>query len=370
MAKDPDGFRAVIEPMIMDGYLDVQEEIQCMMRASGYGLTGPEADNILVECCEKHGAVLERLAKQKFKVQIRASVGDKFLDQQETQALEQAGMRLFERAADANEVVNSVMLEVIRAEGATTEKLIREDMNRRLEALAAQGRYLEPEVWKRLRTSALEQVARLGVNMEENNIGAILDDCLQSSSLQLRGSRTPMFVALGSLAAVVVVGGFCALTWMVWPDGTAAADAPTASAPHSVPSSAPITCDATCKAEIKDYSVKLRVAAQANRYVTPADDCVKKWYAALRERCAVYDDLPPADKRKVAEGESAWSWCDTDNTDVLRTVVDDYLRWAEARDGGKPSCEWLGRCLEALPGNERCEAAAVSHGCSGVQSGR
>ena len=365
MAKDPDGFRAVIEPMIMDGYLDVQEEIQCMVRASGYGLTGPEADNILVECCEKHGAVLERLAKQKFKVQIRASVGDKFLDQQETQALEQAGMRLFERAADANEVVNSVMLEVIRAEGATTEKLIREDMNRRLEALAAQGRYLEPEVWKRLRTSALEQVARLGVNMEENNIGAILDDCLQSSSLQLRGSRTTMFAVLGSLAAVVVLGGFCALAWIVWPDESTRANAPMPSAPQIVPSAASITCDATCRAEIKEYSTKLRDAAAGNRYVTPADDCVKKWYAALRERCAVYDDLPPADKLRVAEADSAWSWCDTDNTDVLRKVVDDYVRWAEAKDGGKSSCEWLRRCQEALPGNERCEAAAASHNCRG-----
>lgn len=370
MAKDSDGFRAVIEPMIMDGYLDVEEERQCMMRASGYGLSGPEADNILVECCEKHGAVLERLAIQKFKVQIRASVGDKFLDQQETQSLEQAGMRLFERAADPNDLVNRVMLEVIRAEGATTEKLIREDMNRRLEALAAQGRYLEPEVWKRLRTSALEHVARLGVNMEENNIGAILDDCLGSSSLQLRGSRTPMFVALGSVLAVVVLGGFCALTSIFWPDGTPAQDPQIAATPASPRSPASITCDATCKTEIRDFSVKLKIAAEANRYVTPADDCVKKWYAALRSRCAVYDDLPPADKRRVAEGESAWSWCDTDNTDVLRTVVDDYLRWAEAEDGGKPACEWLGRCLEALPGNERCEAAAASHSCTGVQSGR
>ena len=367
MPKNPDGFRALIEPMIMDGYLDVQEEIQCMMQASGFGLSGTEADSVLVECCEKHGAVLERLAKEKFKAQIRASVGDKFLDAKETQALEQAGMKLFERSADANELVNSLMLEVLRAEGATTEKLIREDMNRRLEALAAQGRFLEPEVWKRLRAAALEQVSRLGVDMKENDIGAVLDDCLRSSSLQLRGSRTPLFVALGGGALLIGLMFIAALVWALAPrnDSSPAAKPPTA--PVAAGS---ITCDAACKAEIKDYSVKLRVAAETNRYVTPPDDCVKKWYAALRERCAVYSDLPPSDKLAAAAAESAWSWCDTDNTDVMRRVVDDYLRWADARDGGKPACEWLERCLDALPGNERCAAASASHNCAGARSGR
>lgn len=360
MAKDPDAFRALIEPMIMDGYLDVQEEIQCMMRASGFGLAGPEADRILVECCEKHGAVLERLAKQKFKEQVRASVGDKFLDQKETQSLEQIGMHMFERAADANELVSTLLLEVLRAEGATTEKLIRDDMNRRLEALAAQGRFVEPEVWKRLRTSALEQVAKLGVNMEENDIGAILDDCLKSSSLQLRSSRTPMFVGMGAVAltlGIVVLGGLAVL---LWPGGQKPAEA--GSAPVHLSSS--LTCDDTCKAEIKEFSVKLRVAAESNRYVTPADDCVKKWYTALNARCAAYTDLPPAQRSAAAAAEPAWSWCDTDNVDVLRRVVDDYVRWADARDGGKPPCEWLDRCLDALPGNERCAAAAAQHNCA------
>ena len=362
MAKDPDAFRSLIEPMIMDGYLDVQEEIQCMMRASGFGLAGPEADRILVECCEKHGAVLERLAKQKFREQIRASVGDKFLDQNETQALEQVGMRMFERAADANELVNTLLLEVIRAEGATTEELIREDMNRRLEALAAQGRYLEPEVWKRLRTSALEQVARLGVNMQENDIGAILDDCLKSSSLQLRGSRMPMYAGVAGLLLVVGIAAIAGLAYAVSADGPAGAaeEEEEATAIGGVS----ISCDDTCKAEIKEYSVKLRVAAETNRYVTPPDDCVKKWYTALNDRCAPYSDLPPAQRSIAAAAEPAWSWCDTDNVDVLRRVVDDYVRWAAARDGGKPPCEWLDRCLEALPGNERCSASAAKHHCA------
>lgn len=367
MVKNPDAFRALIEPMIMDGYLDVQEEIQCMMQASGFGLTGAEADSVLVECCEKHGAVLERLAKEKFKAQIRASVGDKFLDAKETQALEQTGMRHFERSANANELVNTLMLEVLRGEGATTEKLIREDMNRRLEALAAQGRYLEPEVWNRLRGAALDQVSRLGVDMKENNIGAVLDDCLRSSSLQLRGSRTGLWVALGGGALLIGLLLIALVVWAVLPGDASS----TRKAPPPAPrvASGSLECDALCKTEIKDYSVKLRVAAEANRYVTPPDDCVKKWYAALSARCAPYSDLPPADKLAAADVESAWSWCDTDNTDVMRRVVDDYLRWAEARDGGKPACEWLDRCLDALPGNERCAASAVSHGCAGARSG-
>ena len=367
MVKDPDAFRALIEPMIMDGYLDVQEEIQCMMRASGFGLTGPEADRILVECCEKHGAVLERIAKQKFKEQIRASVGDKFLDQKETAALEQIGMKMFERAADANELVNTLMLEVLRAEGATTEKLIREDMNRRLEALATQGRFLEPDVWRRLRTSALDQVAKLGVNMEENDIGAVLDDCLQSSSLQLRGSRAPLFAIIG--AVVLVLGGLL-VAGLVFVMASGRPSSPTAANSAVSAPGAAITCDETCKAEIKEYSVKLRVAAETNRYVTPSDDCVKKWFGALRDRCAPYSDLPPAQKATAAAAEPAWSWCDVDNVEVLRRVVDDYVRWADARDGGKPPCEWLDRCLDVLPGNERCMAAAVTHSCPSVASPR
>ena len=91
MARDEAGFKALIEPMIMDGYLDTQEEIQCMARAAGFGLSGPDAEAIVLQTCTAHGATLERLAKTEFRREISTAVEDKFLDAGEFDDLERRG---------------------------------------------------------------------------------------------------------------------------------------------------------------------------------------------------------------------------------------------------------------------------------------
>lgn len=364
MATNPAGFRAVVEPMIMDGYLDTKEEINCMMRAAEFGLSGKEAEAVLVEACQKHGARIERLSKQRFKDEVRSRVGDKFLDGDEYDDLVQSGLEMFEGAEDPMELVDGCIREMLAKERATTEKHVREDMNRRLEAIKVQGPNIEPEVWGRLRSGALEQVAKLGVNMEENDIGAVLDDCLRSSGLQLRRSRGPLLAvaAVAVFAFGVLLLGLVAFVF--WPDSpapsatTSSAGSAAVAAAGNVPS-----CDATCKAEIEEYARKLTIAADGRKYTTPPEDCVKKWNAALRARCEPYDRLSPSDKGAAVASESTWSWCATDNSAVLRRVVDDYLRWAQDKDGGKSTCEWLRRCLEAIPDNEPCTAAGQSASC-------
>ena len=367
MARDDKGFAAFVEPMVMDGYLDVEEEIAAMMKAADFGLTGPQAEKLLVTMCQERGAVLERIAKMEFKAHITAAVGDKYLDRDELSELEQAGLEKFQDAENPSDLVDRLISEVLRLEGAYTEASLREEIESQLRPHQAQGVKIKAEDWNRIRSGAFDRLRRAGVDLEENDgIGDDMDGWLTASGLQIGGGGGKLGLIVGlvfvlGLLAVLSVGAILLLGGDESNDssgGTTSQPVAAATRPDAPP------CDAACTANLQTLFRKVEDAAENLRYTTPAGDCVKKWYGDLRVSCAAFNELSPAGQREAILASPGWEWCDTGEVSlVLKKVVDDYLTWSTSHTESVTGCEWLRRCVEAMHGNEPCEAARRDRGC-------
>ena len=366
MARDEKGFAAFVEPMVMDGYLDTGEEVAAMARASEFGLTGPDAEKLLVKMCQERGAVLERLAKLEFKAHVTAAVGDKYLDAGELKELEQSGLKQFADAENPSELVDRLISEVLRLEGAYTESSLRQEIMDQLKPHQAQGVRIRAEDWQRIRSGALERLRAAGVDLEENDeIGENMDQWLKASGLQIGGGgKGPITLGLAALFGLILIGSAVAVLVM----GSGGGESATPEGPKvPSPSGSLPPCDTACAEQLQTHFQSVDAAAKNLRYATPADDCVKKWYGLLREGCAPFNALTPPRQREALAASAGWGWCDqTEVTSVLQKVVGDYLRWADGAKGGGgnvSSCEWLSRCLDVVPENEPCTAAKPDYGC-------
>lgn len=374
MARDEAGFKALIEPMIMDGYLDTQEEIQCMARAAGFGLSGPDAEAIVLQTCTAHGATLERLAKTEFRREISTAVEDKFLDAGEFDDLERRGLELFEGAESPTAIVDDLINEVLRREKATTEKHVEQDVARVLDGMKIQRPWITPDEWRHVQSQQLNRLADLGVDLEENDetLRAILDRALAQSGLRVRNKTPVALIAIPVVLVLAAAGYFLFSGGGGDADGTATKGA--VAAPAASPAKTPVAatpappqpklpaCDDACTKELRTTNQRVSEAARSRRYVTPAENCVQKWYGDLRNRCQPYTNLSPAARKHAIAASAGWGWC-TVETEVLDQIETNYMRWASERKGKHPPCEWLSRCLQVMPGNEACGAERKRQGC-------
>jgi hypothetical protein len=370
MARDEAGFRAYVEPMVMDGYLDIGEERDSMMQASRFGLSGEEAQQILVSMCQTLGAVLERLAIREFREHIKAAVGDKYLDDGELQELQQAGLDKFKDAENPSELVDRLIGEVLRLEGAYTETALRDETRSQLQPYKAQGTRIRKADWEQIKAGAFARLRAAGVDLEENDdIGDKLEEWLVAAGLTVGGGgKGGIALTLLLLILLVVVIAIVAVVAVprLSGDGGGGGGGTSIGGGGGGRSSGTTACDAACDGELRQLFQNVQGAAENLRYTTPAGDCVKKWYGDLRVRCEPFDALTPAKQRAALERYEGWGWCEKEGIgDVLGKVKDDYLRWAEEARSGSPvsRCEWLRRCLEAMPGNEPCAEARSKYSC-------
>ena len=73
-------FKKYAKNMIEDGYLDVGEEREAMIKAAELGLESKVAMKTLEELCISNGATLERVAQEQFRNRILDVIDDGFLD--------------------------------------------------------------------------------------------------------------------------------------------------------------------------------------------------------------------------------------------------------------------------------------------------
>ncbi len=355
-------FRRQIEPLIKDRYLDRREQRELMLKATDAGLSGDEAEWCIFSVCSDKEAVLESHAVERFSDLVKIAVGDRFLDATERSALEKRGVQLFQGSDHPAELTRKIISDVMVAEGAVAEETIRKNMAEQLRSRATRSRRLSPAEWGEIRDRNIEAVATNGVDLKENNIAEILDDCLENSELDLvtRERRALAVAVPGLLALIVAVAVFLGLSAIL---RFGAANSDPLGGNAAVDAAIP-ACDTDCDSALADLFSKLENAANDRRYVKPPDDNVVKWLGQLRAECQGYDALDPALKSSAVEAFPGWRWCEEEKAKAVKDqMVEDYLAWAEQQIGGKPACQWIERCLAAVPGNERCTTAARELGC-------
>ncbi|MFH1465156.1 MAG: hypothetical protein ABIO70_12290 [Pseudomonadota bacterium] len=379
--------------MIQDLYLDMGEERSAMMKASEFGLGGEEAQRIIIEMCRQRGAVVERVAKEEFRKQIQAAVEDKFLDNEEYESLMQVGVARFKGAENPSEVAETVLSEVLQAERAYTERKLREEVRSRLQPFVARGTAISSSDWNTITDQLLKKLARLGVNLEENDVPSILSSALAEAGLRVGRSAGGSRMVIAIAATVVVLTAAAALGLsQLWssapspsepsiggapvPDETPAhpqevvAPAPPEPAPPLEPAAVTPECPVClgeCASELASWSRGWRDAAQHLRYATPYDESVCRFGKLLRSGCEPFEQLSPRGQERCVAQNAAWEYCELD-VQYMTKIGEDYLHWAAERAGGLSSCEWVRRCLSVVRGHAVCTQAMQQYRCNIAES--
>ena len=362
--KDIAGFEKLIEPMIMDGYLDNQEEIECMMKASNFGLSGQEAQDLLEAKCAATGAKLERVQKERFKNLIREAVDDKFLDEDEEEELLAEGMNLFDGADSPNELTLDVLEEMLLKERAYTARKVVADIERALKPYVNAGTTISADDWNSIKAREIAMLEGKNVDLEDNEIPVLLDRILSDNGLKVgSGSGGPgggkaLYIAIGAvvlLLLIAVLGGGDEQPSVNSTSGNAST---TSTAPQAVSVECPPFDD-----RIPSLHKKWKEAVEAKRYTTPSNTSAAKYGRELRSACQGYEDgLSPSQQKTCMAAEPKWDWC-TLPADKVAIKENNYLRWAN--DVNNPvSCQtWMQRCLELASGSEPCNARMRESSC-------
>ncbi|RMH21158.1 MAG: hypothetical protein D6696_06500 [Acidobacteria bacterium] len=347
-SKDFEGFKSHAEPQIRDGFLDWKEERGLMKKALEFGLSGDEAQLCLIALCESSGATIERLAAEEFRRLVRCAVADRFLDRNEHQALEGYGLKLFERRPERGAMVDALIREVLAAQHALSEAELRRDVERRLATLGPPEKPLRPADWRAVREHHLRRARERGVDLEENDVGAILDRCLADSHRTLKrpSPRRRWLLA----AAVPLVAALALGAWLFKPAEVVSFPVP--------------PCDVACEQELKDLFNRMTASAAGRRFIAPADDSLLFWSGRLDERCIPYTELTPEERRLAREREPAWRWCEhPDRERLFEQGEAYYVERLENLASGADPCDPVRRCLQLKASSNRCLALAEELGC-------
>jgi hypothetical protein len=384
--SDNDGFKQYALAMIQDGYLDLGEERACMMQASEYNLSGSDAQTILIELCQAHGAKLERLIRAEFEEKVTDAVDDLFLDNSELKALHQDGAEMFDGADDPMANAKKIIEMVIAKTGSYTEQQLLDAVRERLQPTVNQGHaVISKEDWDRIYTSEYSKVEALGVDCEENDIGEILDNALVSAGLEIGkvkksgggGFRKLMFL-------VVVVGGV--MYGMGYFDDPAPSEGESRNRTRSVKTKA-VTTPPTPVSTADDPSVRpanncsliaspgdrtrqlksqIRKAIKLRCFRTPEKGCGGSTADALLgdmdSVCQPFVDATPRCQKQYEQAHGGWGHCTDPFIDKARNeMCAQYLEWAQKPT--RKACGYIDRCLKVQPGNERAKNMKQTRRC-------
>lgn len=365
-------FRKYIMPMILDGYLDVGEERECMMEASNMGLDAQKAQEEIERLCHEKEAVLERLAKKDFKEEVRDVVDDKFMDNEEYKELLQKGLKLFADAEKPKTLIEELIVNVLAEENAMSEQQFREMTNKMLAPYVSKG-HISVDDWDRICKTMKRTAEKKGIDVVSNELPEIFDDIITMSGLKPSnkkaggGGNNSLILILVALVAVVgilaVVFGGGNDTSTQTKDQNQAQQTGQNQEKTNTKSFEYPTCDEACASKLKGLYNTWNNSANNMIYVKPKEKSVCKVGGQIRSICKDYNELPGSRKEKARELNPAFEYCELDNAKI-RTIAKDYLRWAKNKDGGIASCEWVRRCLSVIPNNSPCSAAKNTFKCS------
>jgi hypothetical protein len=362
--KNIPGFEALIEPMIMDGYLDNGEEVECMMKASQFGLTGPEAQDILEEKCDQHGAKLERVQKKKFRREIEAMVDDKFLDESEEEELLSLGVQFFEGADSPRDLTSDVLEEVLLKERAYTARKVTADIERALQPYINAGQRKIPEAdWQAIKQKEVKLLEGKNVDLEDNEIPVLLDSVLRGNGMSVGddGAGNKKLLLGGVVAAVVLLialFGFLANSGSDSTTGTTGKPIPPEVSSADCPA-----MDDELAARIKGLNKDWREAVDDKRYTTPTHKSASRYGRELKSACSPFEDgLPPSQQSECKASQAGWAWCELDSKRVA-VMESNYLRWGNDRNNPVSCQTWMKRCLELASGSEPCNARMRHESC-------
>ena len=362
--KNIPGFEDLIEPMIMDGYLDNGEEVECMMKASQFGLTGPEAQEILEDKCDQHGAKLERVQKKKFRREIEQMVDDKFLDEDEEEELLSLGIEFFEGADSPRDLTRDVLEEVLLKERAYTARKVTADIERALQPYINAGQRKIPDAdWQAIKQKEIKLLEGKNVDLEDNEIPVLLDSVLRGNGMSVGdgGAGNKKLLLGGVVAAVVLLIAFFGfLGGSDSNTGTQVDGKP----PKTTSSGADCPAmDTELAARIKGLNKDWREAVDDKRYTTPTHKSASRYGRELKSACSPFEDgLPPSQQAECKGSQPGWGWCELDSKRVA-VMESNYLRWSNDRNNLVACQTWMKRCLELASGSEPCNARMRDPAC-------
>ena len=389
--SDINGFRQYALTMIQDGYLDVGEERACMMQANEYGLSGPDAQAILFELCEEHGAKLERLLREEFAELVTDAVDDLFLDDGEVAHLHQQGAELFEGADEPMEEAKKIIEKVLAKTGAYTESLLIERVVKRLQPHVATGSTISKTDWQQIYQSEYDQVESRGVDCDENDIGEVLEKALEQAGLKVGEPPKKSGGGFGRFLVFLIIlglGGYYVLMDEEETTSTSTRMDSTQKVPSSngesnppktVPSEAKTqtpTRMKSCESIAAPGSIPGKMKAQIRKalkfkcFRTPEPQCnnttADKLLQELDAVCAPFLDATPRCQRQYENEHDAWGHCTAPIIENARDeMCGSYLKWAnqDRQYNRTKACTWVRRCMRVQPGNERARGLKRELGC-------
>jgi hypothetical protein len=369
--SNENGFKEYAQTMIMDGYLELGEERDAMMKATEFGLSGPQAQEILVRMCREHGAILERVSRDTLAVEVKSAVGDLFLDDDELAALRQRGALLFDGAGDPVDETNKVITKVLHSTGAYTQELLKASVRDRLQPYVARGSTIVSEEWDDIRQSEYRKVEDRGVDCEDNEIGSIIDQAFRDAGLSVVSKQSELLknpAVLGGVGAVLI-----AIIWLMsgGDDESQGGQTPNAAAP-AVAATPKLDCGShRCPSDLMSMRKNMKRARRLNCLTTPERGCDGHTVQSLLDRidstCEPFEDASPSCQSQMAGSCDSWNICRADAVEQARNVMcDSYLDWAQRdyRSSRSKACQWLERCKRVSPGHGLMKSRAERYGCS------
>ena len=381
--SDTEGFKQYALTMIQDGYLDLGEERACMMQASEYGLSGSDAQSILIELCQAHGAKLERLIRADFEEKVTEAVDDLFLDNDEVKALHQQGAEMFDGADDPMDSARKIIETVLAKTGSYTEQQLLDAVRERLQPIVNQGHSLiSKEDWARIYQSEYDKVEALGVDCDENDIGEILDNALSLAGLKVGeakksgggGFRKFLFLAILVGGVMYGMGYFDDPVGEKSPERARVQAVKTSVSKKAEPArlvpvaqgAKPCPLIASPGDRTRQLKSQIRKAIKLRCFRTPEKGCGGSTADALlgdMDRvCEPFVDATPRCRKQYEQKDDGWGYCNDPSIEKARNeMCAQYLEWAQ-----KPSrkaCGYMDRCLKIQPGNERAKNMKKARGC-------